>query len=69
MPDNWGFVVAAYAVAVVVLGGYWRMLNRRERELASLGGAGVRNDRASRSHRPSETAHPRPDPGKRPPLQ
>jgi hypothetical protein len=69
MPDNWGFVAAAYAVAAVVLGSYWRMLNRRERELASLGRAGVRNDRANRNHRPSETAHPRPDPGQRPPLQ
>lgn len=59
MPDNWGFVAAAYAVAIVVLGGYWRMLNAKERELL----------RASRSHRPSETAHPRPEPGKRPPLQ
>lgn len=69
MSDNWGFVAAAYAVAVVVLGGYWRMLNRRDRELAALGGAAVRNDRATRSRQPSETAHPRPDPGKRPPLQ
>ena len=69
MSDNWGFVAAAYAVAVIVLGGYWRMLNRRERELAAVGGAGARNDRASWSRQPSETAHPRPDPGKRPPLQ
>ena len=68
MPDNWGFVVAAYAVAVVVLGGYWRMLNRRERDLASLVAPGASDNRASRSRQPSETAHPRPDPGQRPPL-
>jgi hypothetical protein len=33
MPDNWGFVVAAYLLALLVLGGYWRRLVRREREL------------------------------------
>jgi hypothetical protein len=33
MPDNWGFVAAAYAVAAVILGGYWRMLARKERAL------------------------------------
>ena len=32
MTDNWGFVAAAYLLAVVVLGGYWRRLVRRERE-------------------------------------
>ena len=68
MPDNWGFVIAAYALAVVVFGAYWRRLARRERELAALGKA-VRNDRASRSHQPSEPAHPRPDPSKGPSLQ
>jgi len=36
MPDNWGFVVAAYGLAAVVLAGYWRRLVRRERELAAL---------------------------------
>ena len=74
MPDNWGFVAAAYAVTAVILGGYWRMLARKERELISLRagtgvGAGVRNDDRSRSHPPSETAHPRPEPASRPPLQ
>ncbi len=68
MPDNWGFVAAAYAVAAVILGGYWRMLARKERELISPR-AGVRNDNRSRSHPPSETAHPRPEPASRPPLQ
>lgn len=32
MPDNWGYVFAAYAIAVVVLGGYWRSLARRTRD-------------------------------------
>jgi hypothetical protein len=36
MPDNWGFVVAAYVLVVLALGGYWRRLARRERELAEL---------------------------------
>ena len=33
MPDNWGFVVAAYGLAAVVLAAYWRFLFRREKEL------------------------------------
>jgi hypothetical protein len=33
MPDNWAFVVAAYALAAVVLAGYWRFLIRRAHEL------------------------------------
>lgn len=36
MPDNWGFVFAAYGIAAVVLIGYWRHLARRGRELARL---------------------------------
>lgn len=36
MPDNWGFVVAAYAVTALALGAYWRRLARRERDLAAL---------------------------------
>ena len=32
MPDNWGFVIAAYAVAAAVFLGYWRRLRRLERE-------------------------------------
>jgi len=35
MPDNWSFVFAAYGLAALVLGGYWRRLARRERELAT----------------------------------
>ena len=31
--DHWGFVAAAYAVAVLALGGYWRRLVHLERTL------------------------------------
>jgi hypothetical protein len=34
MPDNWGYVVAAYGFAAVVLAAYWRRLVRRAAELA-----------------------------------
>ncbi len=33
MPDNWPFVIAAYALAAIVLTLYWRFLVRREKEL------------------------------------
>lgn len=36
MPDNWGFVAAAYGLAALLLGGHWRWLCRRERELDRL---------------------------------
>jgi hypothetical protein len=36
MPDNWGFVAAAYALTALVLGLYWRHLVRKEKELRSL---------------------------------
>ncbi|TMQ15375.1 MAG: hypothetical protein E6K82_25450 [Candidatus Rokuibacteriota bacterium] len=64
MTDHWGFVVAAYALAVVVLGGYWRRLVRKEREVMAL-----RDDRASRSRQPSMAGHPRSGPASRTPLQ
>lgn len=35
-PDNWGFVLAAYGIAAILLGGYWRHLARRGRELREL---------------------------------
>jgi hypothetical protein len=35
MPDGWSFVFAAYGLAALVLGGYWRRLHRLERELAA----------------------------------
>ena len=37
MPDNWGFVAAAYALTAVVLGLYWRHLVRKEKELQGSG--------------------------------
>ena len=85
MPDNWTFVAAAYALAALVFGGYWLRLWRMERELAAVrtereavrtdreavrtDREAVRTDRASRSQQPSKTGHPRPEPGKRHPLQ
>lgn len=52
MPDNWGFVAAAYGLAALVLGGYWRCLRRRERELNRL-------KTSARSRQPShEDARP-----------
>jgi hypothetical protein len=35
MPNHWGFVIAAYGLAAVVLGGYWRRLSRLERQLTA----------------------------------
>jgi hypothetical protein len=35
--DHWGFVLAAYGVAAVALGAYWRHLCRRDRELTEAG--------------------------------
>lgn len=34
MPDNWSYVLAAYGLATVTLGGYWRYLAARARALA-----------------------------------
>jgi hypothetical protein len=62
MPDNWGFVAAAYGLAAIVFLGYWRRLVQKERELTAL-----RSDR--RSRQPSSAAHPRLEPGSRAPLQ
>jgi hypothetical protein len=33
MADNWGFVLAAYGLAALVLATYWRGLVRREKAL------------------------------------
>jgi hypothetical protein len=33
MPDNWGFVLAAYLLTAAAFAGYWRRLCRRERQL------------------------------------
>jgi hypothetical protein len=52
MPDNWGFVAAAYLVAAAMLAGYWRHLVRRAAELAS--------PRVARRPRPSAKVWPAP---------
>jgi hypothetical protein len=41
MPDNWGYVMAAYAVAALVLGAYWRRLGIRRRTLLRGATAGT----------------------------
>jgi hypothetical protein len=53
MPDNWGFVFAAYGLAAVVLAVYWRFLFRLEKvlEAASVARHQLRQGPASR--RPS----------------
>ena len=61
MPDHWGFVAAAYGLTAAVLLIYWRRLAGRERDLQRLN--------AQRSREPSRTAHPRPEPASRSPLQ
>jgi hypothetical protein len=33
MSDHWNFVAAAYAIAALAIGGYWRRLILRERGL------------------------------------
>jgi hypothetical protein len=65
MADHWEFVAAAYSLAAVVLIGYWRFLRQKERALDTIS----RSDSTMRSRQPSMTAHPRPEPGARPPLQ
>jgi hypothetical protein len=63
MPDNWGFVAAAYAIAAGVLLGYWRRLRRLERELD-----GNREPRPDvRSHSAPGAGHPRSAPSSRHP--
>ena len=37
--DHWGFVLAAYGLAAVVLALYWRHLCRRDRELSQIANA------------------------------
>lgn len=64
MPDNWGFVAAAYGLTAAVLLWYWRRLATKEREVNLL-----KRSTAEGSREPSRTGHPRPEPGSRPPLQ
>jgi hypothetical protein len=50
MPDNWGFVIAAYGLTALVLGLYWRRLVRREKTL-ERGHAASRRAPAARARR------------------
>jgi hypothetical protein len=50
MPDNWGYVAAAYACAALLVGVYWRYLIRR----------GARLDRARAPRRRRSAARPWP---------
>jgi hypothetical protein len=77
MPDNWGFVAAAYGLTALVLGLYWRRLVRREQELdragkdraRTPGAAAAATAAAERSRQPWRSGHPRREPASRPPLQ
>jgi len=60
MADHWNFVAAAYGLAILVLGGYWRRLVRKERELMIAGD--------QRSRQRSISGHPRSEPASRHPL-
>ena len=51
MPDNWGFVAAAYGLAALVLGGYWRRLRP---------GTRARRRRACDGHRAGAAPRSRP---------
>ena len=48
--DHWGFVAAAYAIAALALGGYWRRLMHLERGLKAptLRGPAARRSGMSR---------------------
>jgi hypothetical protein len=59
MPDNWSFVAAAYIVAALVFGGYWRWLGRRERELDALEGSPARAARPGGPASGPRTTSPR----------
>ena len=72
MPDNWSFVIAAYLLAAVVLGGYWRHLVKKERELESdvPGRSGVPVNQSVKGTEPRVpgTGHLRSEPSTRRPL-
>lgn len=70
MPDNWSYVFAAYAIAAIVLGGYWRRLARGERELDRRERrAAASATRPGQSEpRPPHAGHSRPEPAARPPV-
>jgi hypothetical protein len=59
--DHWPFVLAAYGVAAVVLGGYWRHLRRRERALAALADRRAAAERRPRTGATAGRAEPAED--------
>jgi hypothetical protein len=61
MPDNWGFVAAAYGLTAAVLLWYWRRLATKEREVGRL--------TAERSREPSRAGRPRSEPASPAPLR
>jgi hypothetical protein len=74
MADHWEYVLAAYGLAAIVFGGYWRRLCRRERELNALtatrrntNSTTSRGDITMRSRQSSMTGQPRPEAGERAP--
>ena len=66
--DHWGFVLAAYGLAAIVLTVYWRHLCRRDRELMDLVSKMI-NGKEQRSQVPSQAGHPRSEPASPTPLQ
>ena len=54
MADHWEFVIAAYGLAAVVFGVYWRRLCHKERELNALKSTS-RSESTMRSRQPSTT--------------
>jgi hypothetical protein len=58
MPDHWAYVIAAYGLALVVFGGYWLRLGRRERELTAL--TAGRRDRPAPADREAVRTGPSP---------
>lgn len=62
MPDNWGFVFAAYGLTAAVLALYWRRLVRRDREISALAERTRARNEVRRGGRPAAA-----DPLGRPP--
>ena len=76
MADNWGFVLAAYGLAAVVLLSYWRFLARRERTHTHPARPPRARPSVSEPLTPTvseplapTSGHPRSKPASRPPLQ
>jgi hypothetical protein len=66
--DHWGFVIAAYGLAAIVLTVYWRHLCRRDRELTDLA-TNMINRKGKRSQVVPTAGHPRSEPASPTPLQ